>query len=60
VSSLGLSSTALLAALVAVRSLPDWSWLIGGLLALHAIASILVVRARLERRAGAKTWAFWH
>jgi hypothetical protein len=65
VSSIGLSSTALLAALVAVHSLPDWSWLIGGLLALHAISSILVVRARLERRAGTKTqfltrcgWAF--
>jgi hypothetical protein len=58
VSSLGLASTGLLAALVAARSLPDWSWLVCGFLALHAISSILVVRTRLELRAGAKTHMF--
>jgi hypothetical protein len=61
VSSLGLTSTGLLAALVAVRSLPDWSWLLCGLLALHATASIVVVRTRLELRSGARaqTLARW-
>jgi hypothetical protein len=61
VSSLGLSSTGLLAALVAARGLPDWSWLVCGFLALHTLASILVVRTRLELRAGAKptTFAGW-
>jgi hypothetical protein len=54
VSSLGLASSGLLAALVAARELPAWSWLLCGVLALHGIASILVVRARLELRAGSK------
>jgi hypothetical protein len=65
VSSLGLGSSAFLAALVAVRGLPEWSWILYGLLTLHAIAQILIVRTRLEMRAGAKTraiarwsWAF--
>ncbi len=53
-SSLGLASTGLLAALVTARGLPDWSLLLSGLLALHAISSILVVRTRLELRSGAK------
>ena len=58
VSSIGLAGTGLLAAVVAERSLPDWSWLVSGFLALHAIASILVVRTRLELRAGAKSRIF--
>jgi hypothetical protein len=52
VSTAGLTSTGLLGALVAVRGLPAWSWLLCGLLALHAVASILVVRTRLELRVG--------
>jgi hypothetical protein len=57
VSGLGLTSTGLLAALVAARSLPDWAWLLCALLAAHAIGSILVVRTRLELRAGRKVQA---
>jgi hypothetical protein len=62
-SSVGLASSGLLAALVGVRDLPAWSWLLCGLLALHAIASILVVRSRLEQRSGSRaglirTWAW--
>jgi hypothetical protein len=64
VSSLGLGATALLAALIGARGLPEWSWLLWALLGVHAIASVLVVRARLEFRARAGSgitrwaWAF--
>jgi hypothetical protein len=62
-SSTGLTASGLLAALVAARDLPGWSWLLCALLGSHAIASILVVRTRLELRSGSparmrrKAWA---
>lgn len=62
-SSAGLSTTSLLAALAATGSLPAWAWWLWGLLTVHAAGAILVVRARLEARAGSgpELWwrAFW-
>ncbi len=55
VSSVGLCSTALLAALAAEGSLRAWAWQLWVLLSAHAVSAILVVRARLEARAGAGT-----
>jgi hypothetical protein len=42
------------AVVVTTGSAPAWAWQLWGLLTLHAIASILVVHARLERRAAAR------
>jgi hypothetical protein len=52
ISSAGLSTTCLLAALVALGRIPDWAWWLWALLTAHAAGAILVVRARLEARAG--------
>jgi hypothetical protein len=52
VSAAGLGLTALLAALVALGGIPDWAWWLYGVLTAHAGASILVVHARLDARAG--------
>jgi hypothetical protein len=57
VSSMGLGTTALLGALISVREVPAWSWWLWVLLVLHGIASILVVHARLELRAGSRARA---
>lgn len=54
ISSAGLSVTVLLAALIATRELPSWAWLAWALLTLHGLASIFVVHARLDARAGAR------
>lgn len=51
VSAGGLSTTALLAALVGAGGVPSWSWWLWGILTAHAMASILVVHARLKARA---------
>lgn len=48
---LGLSGP--FAAAVATGTLPGWSWLLWGFLTLHAVAAILVVHVRLDRRASA-------
>jgi sulfopyruvate decarboxylase TPP-binding subunit len=50
VSAAGLSTTALLAALVSTGGVPGWAWWLWGLLTAHAMASILVVHARLKAR----------
>lgn len=55
VSSFGLSSTALLAALASTGGLPGWAWWLWILVSLHAAGAILIVRARLEIRSGAGT-----
>jgi hypothetical protein len=52
-SSIGLGATAPLAALAATGGIPAWAWWLWGLLSVHGACSILVVRARLEARAGA-------
>lgn len=52
ISSAGLCSTSLLAALVALGGIPGWAWWLWALLAAHAAGAVLVVRARLEARAG--------
>lgn len=51
VSTAGLSTTALLAALVGTGGVPGWAWWLWGISAAHAMASILVVHARLKSRA---------
>ena len=50
-SSAALSSTCFLAAMAATGGTPDWAWTLWGILALHSIATIFVVRARLHARA---------
>lgn len=59
ISSAGLSTTCLLAALVTLSGIPRWAWWLWALLTTHAAGAILVVRARLEARAGSGTsiWA---
>jgi len=47
-SAAGLNSTALLVALLATGTIPGWAWLFWAIFTLHAITSILVVRARLR------------
>lgn len=51
VSAAGLGTTALLAALVSTKEIPGWAWWAWGILTAHAMASILVVHARLQARA---------
>lgn len=51
VSAGGLSTTAMLAALVGTGGVPGWAWWLWGIFAAHAMASILVVHARLKSRA---------
>jgi hypothetical protein len=55
VSAAGLGTTGLLAALVGTGGVPGWAWWLWGLLTGHAMASILVVHARLRLRAGRKS-----
>jgi hypothetical protein len=55
ISSAALSVTVLLAALVATRQIPAWSWIAWALLSLHGLASILVVHARLDARSGSRS-----
>lgn len=50
-SAAGLGTTALLAALVSTKGIPGWAWWAWGILTAHAMASILVVHARLQARA---------
>jgi hypothetical protein len=54
-SSAGLSATVLLAALIATRQIPAWSWVAWALLTLHGLASIFVVHARLDARSGSRS-----
>lgn len=54
VSAAGLGTTALLAALVSTGGVPGWAWWLWGMLTAHAMASILVVHARLKARAALK------
>lgn len=58
ISSFGLASTALLAALSSTRELPAWAWWLWLLLGLHAAGAILIVRARLELKTGAGSKLF--
>jgi len=62
VSSAGLGSTALLAALAATGGIPVWAWWLWGLLSLHGVGAILVVHARLDAKAARKAspaaWIF--
>lgn len=50
-SAAGLGSTALLAALVATGSIPNWAWILWVILTAHAVAAIPVVHVRLELKA---------
>jgi hypothetical protein len=56
-STAGLSTSALLVALVSEQHLPLWVWVLWGMLTLHAVNSILVVHTRLERVVARKTTA---
>lgn len=53
VSAAGLCLTALLATLAATGFIPSWAWILWALLTAHAVASIPVVRARLDRKIAA-------
>ncbi len=53
-SAVGLSCSALLPPLVLRASLPDWGLWLCGLVAVHNVAEVLVVHARLELRAAAR------
>lgn len=55
VSTAGLGSTALLVALVLTGTFPAWAWQLWALLTMHAVATILVVHARLRSRVAART-----
>jgi hypothetical protein len=51
-SSLGLGSSAVLAALVATGGIPGWTWRLWAILSLHSLLAILVVHWRLDVRQG--------
>ena len=55
VTAAGLSSSCLAAVLSAKGQIPRWGWILWMLCAAHAIAGILVVRARLEVRIAARS-----
>ena len=55
VTAAGLSSSCLAAALSAIAAIPAWCWILWILCAAHAVAGILVVRARLEVRIAARS-----
>jgi hypothetical protein len=56
-SAVAMGSTAPFAALCATGRLSSWVWLLWAQLALHAVASILIVHARLESRAAGRSVA---
>lgn len=49
-SAFGLSSTALLAALAGVHSIPPWAWVLWLVMSLYSFVGILVVHVRLDLR----------
>lgn len=54
-SAAGLSTSALLVALMATQTIPVWAWKLWVLLTLHATGSILLVHARLRLKIAKKT-----
>ncbi len=54
VSAGGLTTSALLVALLATGQIPGWAWQLWAVLALHAAAAILTVHARLRMKIAAR------